>query len=147
MRYFLYVVALAILVYPFWGIVAPQSYLVELLETYPLAKQANSSQIKLAAGQLLISNVAFAFAIFLLAKFIQFPQQYYRAKYAAILFICYPFMLSLVEALNSAVLYEGVDGAHFVVELSAMKLFYIVFGIIIIGVYQSQRKLSSVPQD
>jgi len=80
--------------------------------------------------------------LFFLAKFIKNPERYKFAKFSAIALICYPIVLTIVEIFSSSVLYSHLDNASTVIEFSAVKLFYIVFGLAVVGIYKSQRELN-----
>ena len=141
-RLVLIVSALLVVVYPVWGLIYPTSYLPELVEVYPHAEGASVDQVKKAALILWLSNIILSLSLFLLALFIKKPQNYKLAKLSAIALIGYPIMLTIVEVLSSSVLYSHLDKAPVVVEFSAIKGFYIIFGLALIGVYKSQRELN-----
>ena len=134
--------ALIIVLYPIWGIIDPQSYLIEILEVYPEAVDASDSQVRKAALLLLLSNLIIASALLYIAKFIASPNQYGLAKIAALCLIAHPFMLTIVEVISGSVLYKHLDSSNVSIEFSAIKMFYIIFGFAIIGIYKSQSELN-----
>jgi len=141
-RIVLLISALSLLIYPTWGLINPSSYLVEILEVYPHAEGVSETQVQKAALILFFSNFILCSALFFLAKFINNPQNYKFAKLSAIALICYPIVLTIVEIFTSSVLYSHLDNTSTVIEFSAMKLFYIIFGLAVVGIYKSQRELN-----
>ncbi|WNC73470.1 hypothetical protein RGQ13_05595 [Thalassotalea psychrophila] len=134
----LFFTAILIMLYPFWGIVEPASYLNELIETFPFAKGANDEQVLKSSLILLIPNSAIAIALIFLTKFISKPGSYGFAKVAAISLISFPILQSLADIFIASVLSQHVQDASVSIELSSQKLFYFLFGLAIWGIGKSQ---------
>ena len=142
-KYTLYFSALLLILYPAWGILDPQSYLSELLETFPYAEAANQSQVKVSAGILWISNSLLAFSFVCLSRYIDNPKVQRNAKISSIALICYPVVLTLGDVWIGTVLSRQLEGGAVAVEFSGQKLFYIVFGLAIWGMVKSLEELNS----
>jgi len=125
-----------------WGLIYPSSYLLELLEVYPLAEDASEPQVQKVAIILWLSNFNLCLSFVFLALFISKPKCYKLAKLSALTLITYPIILTIVEIFSSSVLYSHLDKASVVIEFSAIKMFYIVFGLALVGIYKSQRELN-----
>ncbi|MCU8037364.1 hypothetical protein ACRN98_01870 [Shewanella oncorhynchi] len=139
-RYILMLTAVLLCLYPVWGLVSPASYLQEILEVYPDAEEASHTQVRITAAILWISNLTLSFALLFIAKFIKQPQTYKFAKISSIALISYPFILTITEAISHSILYRHLEHPTLTIEFSAQKLFYFVFGLIILGIYQSQQE-------
>mgnify|MGYP000097222343 CR=1 FL=1 len=133
--------AFIVAIYPIWGFIDPQSYLVEILEVYPSATNASEMQVIKAAALLLLSNMTIATAFIFIAKFIKSPEQYKFAKFAGLALISYPIVLSIVEVFAARTLYSHLESPLYTLEFSSIKLLYILMGLSIIGIYKSQEGL------
>ncbi|WP_286265975.1 hypothetical protein [Thalassotalea atypica] len=145
-RVSIFIAALLILIYPIWGLVSPERYLLELLEVYPSAKDASMVQVKKAALMLWISNTVLSLSLLFLVMFIKQPEDYKFAKLSAIALFCYPIIQTVIEVFTSAVLYSHLDSGQAVVEFSAIKAFYLLMGLALVGIYKSQRELNKQPK-
>ena len=123
-----------LLLYPFWGLVSPTSYVAELSEHYAFAEGVSSNQVRASAAMLWISNSVIALAFFSLAQYISFPKRELYAKLAGVGLILYPFLRTLVEVWSGINLTSHAVGVEVSVTFSSEKLFFIVFGLALLGV-------------
>jgi hypothetical protein len=130
--------AVICLFYPVWGIIAPSSYLNELVETFPFAIGASDVQVQKSSLLLLIPNLAISIAFIFIAKFIASPNSYRFAKIASVSFVAFPFLQSISDIFIGSILSQHTQSASVAIELSGQKLFYILFGLAIWGIYKSQ---------
>ncbi|WP_440876769.1 hypothetical protein [Thalassotalea sp. PLHSN55] len=137
-RITLFLVAFLMVLYPFWGVIYPASYLNELVETFSFAQQAKPEQVQQAALLHLLPNSAFALALFCLAKFIQNPSYYKLAKFAALGFLLYPILLVIGDIFIASVLSQPDQQESVAIELSGQKLFYILLAMIVWAIAKSQ---------
>jgi len=85
-------------------------------------------------------NTALAIGFILLANFISKPSSYVLGKVAGILLLLYPILLTVSEVFIGLTLSQHVQNTPIGLEISAQKLFYIVFGLVILGISNSQKK-------
>lgn len=141
-RVILIISAVVVILYPVWGLIDPGSYLVEILESYPFANEASDSQVRQAALLLWLSNIMMSLALFFLAQFIRHPKNYYLAKYSAFTLIFYPIILTVVQIASGFILSSHLDKPFLSLEFSAIKGFYMLFGLAVFGIYKTQRGLN-----
>ncbi|WP_153914263.1 hypothetical protein [Shewanella sp. TC10] len=132
--------AAIVVLYPLWGVLQPMSYMAELLEVYPFAKGANEAQIRIAAGLLLISNSIMGLSLVLISRYISYPISTHFLKLSALLLISYPLILSVVEVFSSKELSRHLDSPIVTLEFSAIKLFYMVFGMALLGIFKTLKQ-------
>ncbi|ARD21768.1 hypothetical protein [Shewanella japonica] len=133
----LYIAASVVVLYPLWGLIQPASYLTEIVEVYPFAGDANEAQVRVAAGLLLLSNTVMGLSLVSIAGLIARPTSIHLLKLSALLLITYPFLLTVVEVFSAKALSSHLEASAVTVEFSAMKLFYVIFGIGLLGVFKT----------
>lgn len=136
--------AVLLLAYPFWGILAPESYAMELQQHYPFGEGATTAQIAVSAAMLWASNGILALSFLLLALFIQHPQSRNLITTGGFLLVLYPFVRTAVEVYSGLNLTSHVEDVPVGVEFSSEKALYIVFGIAMIGLGTAISKLETL---
>ncbi|MCL1038694.1 hypothetical protein L2750_16315 [Shewanella submarina] len=139
-RVILMLAALLLMTYPLWGLLQPQSYLNELLETYPQATEASDGQIRQSSLILWLSNGVLAAALVMIARFIGQPHRYRIGRFGAALIGFYPLVLSISEVFIGLSLTSHLQDASVALELNASKLFYLVFAVMLFGIIKSQQQ-------
>lgn len=132
-----------LLLYPFWGLLYPLSYVTELSEHYAFAEGVSPGQVRASAAMLWISNGVIAFAFFSLARYISFPSRARYVRFAAAGLILYPFCRTLVEVWSGINLTSHATGVEVSVNISSEKLFFIVFGLALLGISSAWAELNN----
>lgn len=133
---------LMLLLYPLWGVLDPNSFSKELSENHVSASSAALSQIQHAATILWLSNTILAFALGQLALFVSRPYKLSAARIAGTTLIVYPFARSCVDVWMGIVLTSHVPGKGIAIEFSAEKLFFVVFGMAVLGIASAIAELN-----
>lgn len=124
-----------LLVYPLWGLLSPESYFTEeLSQHYIYAEGVSLSQIRHSAAMLWLSNGIIALALIQLASFVSNPQMLLPARIAGIALIVYPVARTVVETWVSLILTSHASGIEVPLQFSSEKLFFVVFGVAVLGV-------------
>lgn len=132
-----------LLAYPFWGILYPDSYAQELSQHYAYAEGVSAGQVKSSAAMLWLSNGVIALGFFFLAAFISRPEKSLYAKLAGTSLILYPFFRTFVEVWSGLNLTSHASGVEVPVEFSAEKLFFVAFGIALLGLAAAVSELNA----
>jgi len=140
-RIILFITATLILLYPIWGIIAPDSYLNELLDKFPFAIGASEAQIQQSSLILLIPSFFISISFVFIAKFMSNPKSYIYAKLAAIALVISPLLQSICEVFIGRILSQHLldtQDASISVGLSSISFLYILFGLVVWGISKSQ---------
>ena len=133
-RFLLVFAAAALLAYPLWGLLEPNSYALELKEHYAFAEGASSVQIRRSAAILWLSNGVLAIAFIYISRYIKHPEQSVFATFAGLALITYPFVRIFIEVWSGLNLTSHVETASVALEFSSEKVLYIIYGMSVIGI-------------
>jgi hypothetical protein len=125
--------AALLVAYPFWGIISPESYALELQEHYAFGSGATNGQIMKSAAMLWISNGVLALSFIFLVLYIRRPGATRWAYLAGLFIALYPVFRTLVEVWSGLNLTSHVENTPIEIEFSSDKAFYFVFGFAIAG--------------
>lgn len=128
----------ALIIYPLWGLLSPESYLHELLEEFPSVNKTSVNQIKLAALIQLVENVILASVFINLARYIQTPTKAALLKFAACTLMIYPLFAMISHFFIGMALSQHLKQPLLHIELSANSLFYMVMGAALLGINKAQ---------
>lgn len=131
-----------LLLYPFWGLVFPASFETELSEHYAFAEGVSFNQVRMSAAMLWISNGIIALSFFSLSQYISHPTRALYAQLAGVGLILYPFFRTLVEVWSGINLTSHAAGVEVSIDISSEKLFFIVFGLALLGVASAWAELN-----
>ena len=126
-----------LVLYPLWGLLQPTSFVTELSEHYAFAEGVSDTQVRASAAMLWISNGTLAIALFALAQLISSPARGMYARLAGAGLILYPVLRTVVEVWSGLNLTSHATGVEVAIHLSSEKLFFIVFGLAILGLYSA----------
>lgn len=138
--------AALLLLYPFWGLLNPSSFVSELAEHYAFAEGVSSGQVRASAAMLWISNGVIAIALFALAQYISLPTKAAHARLAGAGLILYPFFRTLVEVWSGLNLTSHATGVEVSIHLSSEKLFFVIFGLAVLGLSSSWAEFNQLNQ-
>ncbi len=126
--------AVLLMLYPFWGLLYPQSYAAMLATEHTMAVAVTPDQVRRAAAMNWAANGLLASCFVCLAGFIAKPARTLHARWAAGCLLAYPAVRSLSEAIRQQTL--NVHGADtpFALSLSVNDLFYVLMGIALLGI-------------
>ncbi len=93
-------------------------------------------------AMLWISNGIIALSFFSLSQYISHPTRALYAQLAGVGLILYPFFRTLVEVWNGINLTSHVAGVEVSIDISSEKLFFIVFGMALLGVASAWAELN-----
>jgi len=137
-RFILLFVAVFILLYPIWGIIDPTSYLNEFIEKFPFAEGASDEQIRKSSLILILSNSLISISFIFIVKFISKPNSYIFAKISAATLIIYPIFQNVCDVFIGNILSQHTQDVSISVGLSSQNIVYLLFGLIIFGISNSQ---------
>lgn len=126
--------AAALMAYPLWGLLSPETYAHELKAHYAYGEGASDMQIRKSAAMVWAPNGLLASAFVCLAAFTATPRRTAHARWAGACLIAYPFVRTLVEALSGLNLTLHVEGVEVAAQFSSEKLVYIAFGVALLGI-------------
>lgn len=129
----------ALIIYPLWGLLNPDSYLHELLEEFPSVHKTSVNQIKLAALIQLVENVILASVFINLTRYIQTPTKSALLNFSACTLMIYPLLAMISNFFMGMALTQHLKQPLLHLELSAHALFYLVMGVALLGINKAQR--------
>ena len=141
-RFLLFLGAAALLAYPLWGLLDPNSYTSELREHYAFAEGASSEQIRSSAAMLWLSNGVLAIAFIYISRYIKQPTKSAFATIAGLALISYPFVRTFIEVWSGVNLTSHVETASVSIEFSSEKAFYVVYGMAVIGIAKAWSEIN-----
>ena len=141
-RAILWIGGALLLLYPFWGIFYPESFSEELSQHYAFAEGVSSNQVRISAAMLWLSNSVIALGFFFLAAYISRPAKEIYAMLAGIALILYPFARTFVEVWSGLNLTSHATGIDVAIEFSSEKLFFVVFGLSLLGLASACSELN-----
>ncbi len=131
-RALLILYALGLIAYPAFEIASPEGYR-ESLERFPQAATAAAEQLQTAAGIHWLKNVYLAFTFLLLARYIGKPESTRDLFRAALLWLGFPLVLFVHDALAQVALSVDLEDLEISVKISREMGLYFAFGVALLG--------------
>jgi len=135
----LLIAAISLLVYPFWGLLEPESFRVELADHYAYDASATSTQIVNASYWLYFTNLPLSFALVFLAVYIRNSSHRWCAHAASVLIAFVPFAKVYASAEMGFILTSHTPGPTYVIEVSTEGLLYLLLALVIVAMSKLQR--------
>ena len=141
-RFLLLLGAISLIAYPFWGLLDPGSYALELKEHYLFGEGASSKQIRSSAAMLWLSNGLLAISFVYISRYIKTPEQTSFAIFGGSCLIIYPFARIFVEVWSGLNLTSHIETEAVAIELSSEKALYVVYGMAVIGMAMASSEIN-----
>lgn len=126
--------ALMLMVYPFWGLLHPESYEPILLAEFGMAEGVAPDLVQRSAAMNWAPNGILASSFVCLAGFVANPARLIHAHWAGGCLIVYPFVYAIFEAWSGYNLTSRSSDAEFTLFLGGKQLVYIAFGMAVLGI-------------
>ncbi len=126
--------AILLMLYPFWGLLHPQSYEAELAAHYAFAEGVRPHQVQRSAAMVWAPNGILASCFVCLAGFVANPARTLHARWAGGCLIAYPFVRTAIEAWSGLNLTSHAPDAEVTVVFSSDKLLFLVMGLALFGI-------------
>ena len=133
--------AVVLMLYPFWGLLHPQSYETVLLAEFGLAEGVSPGQVRRSAAMNWAPNGILASAFVCLSGFVRHPGRSLHARWSGGCFIVYPFLRAAIDAWSGFNLTSYTPEPEFTLFFSGEDLVYVVFGVVFLAL-TSTAKLS-----
>ena len=129
LRIIIAVSALAVALYPLWGIIWPESYRTELLEDSAGIEQAPISAVKQASAWLWLANAVFAASLAFILRYLAKDNSETNLKWASTCLIIQPFLTLASDIGVHLSLAQYSTNTSMAIELSSKRaLIPLLFG-------------------
>lgn len=129
----LIITAVLLMAYPFWGLLHPQTYVLNLAAHFPYADGVGDHQVRRSAALVWAPNGILASCLVCLAGFVANPTRTLHARWAGACLIVYPFVRTTVDAYIGLNLTAHTAEPEFVFVVGPEKLFFLLVGVILLG--------------
>lgn len=136
LRIIIAVSALAVALYPLWGIIWPESYRTELLEDFAGIEQAPISAIKQASAWLWLANAVFAASLAFILRYLAKDNSETNLKWASTCLIIHPFLTLASDLGVYFSLAKYSTNTSMAIELSSTTLMPLLFGCCLLAIHQ-----------
>ncbi len=131
-------VAALLMLYPLWGLLGPESYVLLLYAEFGLSGDVAPDLVQRSAAMNWASNGILASSFVCLAGFVADPTRTIHARWAAGCLIAYPFVRATVLAWMGFTLTSHTEDPEFIWFLRVEDTVYLVFGIALLGILASR---------
>ncbi len=132
--------AVALLIYPLWGVIAPDSYAgAELKHHYAYDSETTGTQIVAASWSLYLSNSVLALSFASFAWYLVHPYRFRWALLGGLGILVFPIFRTASRALMDLQLTSNLNNPNIAISFSTEELLVMLFGVLLIAIAHANR--------